>query len=110
MDPPSLAGPALLAAALGPPQLLAPYCTTTTTVALPAITSINTITWTYKGPAPGQPTSPFVLEPTTTYKIVVPTRESYGGSGPQTYTIIGPPLGEPSQCLSTPKVRSTLLF
>ncbi|KAH7383806.1 hypothetical protein BKA66DRAFT_570007 [Pyrenochaeta sp. MPI-SDFR-AT-0127] len=102
MSIPNLAAPALLAAALAPP-LLPPYCTSTITVSLSVVANINTVTWTYTGPSPGQPTTAFVLEPTTTYTIVLPTRDLIGGSGSQAYTVIGPPLGEPSQCPSLPQ-------
>jgi hypothetical protein len=48
---------------------------------------------TYTGPFTDGPPTPFKLT-TTTYTIVIPTRGPNGVVEPQTYTIIGVPLGD----------------
>jgi hypothetical protein len=77
------------------PSLPSFPCTTTTTIDLPAITSINNSTLTYNGPLDGSFFAPFKFT-TTTFTTVIPTRGADGVIDSQTYTIIGAPWEGPT--------------
>jgi hypothetical protein len=88
---------ALAAANNGPPPTLSPHCTSTISVSLPAVTTVNSITLTYRGPFDRIVPTP--LTTTTAYTVVIPNRCQNGELEARTYTIIGALLGESSSQL-----------